>query len=75
MKQGDGLLSWILTSLNPSPALTLIARGWIPFDDVESYLDFNYVAPVIDNVVPVQTKLIHGVSSGGGEARRWGFDE
>ena len=40
-------------SPNPSPALTLIARGWIAFGDVEPYLDFNYVASVIDIVVPV----------------------
>ena len=83
LKQGDGLVSWILTNPNPRPAITLIARGWMSFDNVEPYLDFNYTALVIDNVDPVsssvglpavQVKLVDGASGGAGETRRWDFD-
>lgn len=52
--------SWILPNPNPNPN----HKGMeMLFGDVDPYLDFDYAAPVMDSVVPVQTKVIGG--SGG----------
>ncbi|KAH7671773.1 GATA-4/5/6 transcription factors domain-containing protein [Dioscorea alata] len=52
--------SWILTNPNPNPN----HKGMeMLFGDVDPYLDFDYAAPVMDSVVPVQAKVVGG--SGG----------
>ncbi|KAM0933801.1 putative transcription factor C2C2-CO-like family [Dioscorea sansibarensis] len=50
--------SWILPNPNPNN------KGMeMLFGDVDPYLDFDYVAPAMDSVVPVQAKVVGG--SGG----------
>ncbi|KAJ0984237.1 hypothetical protein J5N97_002593 [Dioscorea zingiberensis] len=56
--------SWILP--NPSPNPNPNKGVELFFGDVDPYLDFDYGAPALDSVVPVQAKAIGGVGVGGG---------
>lgn len=56
---------WILTNSNPNynPSPNLNYKGIeMLFGNVHPYLAFDYAAPAMDSIVPVQAKVISGAS-------------